>query len=237
MICNVKNKGVGLNPLRQMHYMAVLHKYSQNHETIRGLEIGSWLGASAIVFMICVENFFKDGTLVCCDLWELESDLNKFKDNIVTWGIQDRISLLRGDSRKVLEALAPKSFDVVFIDGNHSYPFIKSDIQQAKRLVKDDGFICGDDMELGYSVCPDADSLKECIKWFERGMSYHPGVTKAVWEEFGIDESYEGFWIAEKDGDAYRILGLEGQSLFRPAFVPSEAWQGVVEKYIRETTK
>ena len=36
----------------------------------------------------------------------------------------------------------------IFIDGAHGYEDVKFDIAEARRLVKDGGFICGDDLEL-----------------------------------------------------------------------------------------
>ena len=55
----------------------------------------------------------------------------------------------------------PKKFDLIYIDGDHSYEAAKSDILDSLKVLKKGGILCGHDMN---DVCP--------------------GVSKAVYEIF-----------------------------------------------------
>lgn len=57
------------------------------------------------------------------------------------------VTLLRGFSHELLPLFPEKCFDVVYIDGDHSYTGVKRDLRIAWNLVKDGGFICGHDYE------------------------------------------------------------------------------------------
>ena len=41
-----------------------------------------------------------------------------------------------------------ETYDLIFIDADHSYDSVLKDIQNAKKFIKDDGIICGDDLNL-----------------------------------------------------------------------------------------
>ena len=106
-----------------------------------------------------------------------------------------KIHLTRGDSASFLPALASDSFDFIYIDGDHKYANAKSDIAQAKRLVKKDyGIICGDDLDREptpelYEIArrhPDQDVHED--------PSFHPGVLAAVVEEFPKVNMINGVW-------------------------------------------
>ena len=124
-------------------------------------------------------------------------------------GITDRVILLRIDSRVALPTLQDEAFDIIFIDGDHSYEFVKSDITHAKRLVRLGGIIVGDDLELQF---PSVDSPyhKEQVELKnhfcsapDNSMGYHPGVTQAVWEEFGQVNNPLGLWAVRKVGEGF----------------------------------
>ena len=169
-----------LNPVRQMYMQSMVAKYSKEigKRFVRFLEVGSYAGMSAVLWVTMIKRFFGDGELVCVDLWDTSRpkpknpdatiETNKgllsnacmecgivqdlFNYNIEVVEAWNMVTAIRGDSRKVLPMLKDKSFDVIYIDGDHRYKFAKSDIVQAKRLVKDDGIICGDDFELAWEL-------------------------------------------------------------------------------------
>jgi len=59
-----------------------------------------------------------------------------------------KVTLLRGYSHELLPYFAKETFDVIYIDGDHSYQGVKRDLELARQLVKKDGFICGHDYEM-----------------------------------------------------------------------------------------
>lgn len=67
--------------------------------------------------------------------------VNKFSDEIQS----GRISIHRGYSNLVCSQFEDNYFDWVYIDGNHSYEFVKQDLELYYDKVKKGGFITGDD--------------------------------------------------------------------------------------------
>jgi len=65
---------------------------------------------------------------------------------------RERVVIHRGYSADALKAFPDKSLDWVYIDGNHSYPFVKEDLELCRLKIKPNGFICGDDYIQGNPV-------------------------------------------------------------------------------------
>ena len=145
----------------------------------------------------------------------MESDeaINLFKANIRQAGIQEMIEIHRAKSDDALIKLAGRKFDLLFIDGDHSYQQVKADIENASVLVRDGGILCGDDLEVLFTECNQAMALK----WAEMGAEYvfepatgiwfHPGVTVAVAGAFDKVSRYGVAWAVKKSGD--RWLAVE----------------------------
>lgn len=58
------------------------------------------------------------------------------------------VTLLRGYSHELLPHFTTQLFDVMYIDGDHSYQGVKTDLALARQLVKRGGLICGHDYEM-----------------------------------------------------------------------------------------
>ncbi len=192
----------------------------------RVLEIGSWAGGSAILWGKALLADNREGNrLVCLDPWKfydapsdfsLTSRLMKagfkndgiyrlFRHNMQSSGLLNLLMELRGASSDLLPMLAPAQFQLVYVDGNHSYRFVKEDIKLASALVAEGGLLCGDDLELQMHeidvpyarAAGDKDFIcdPKLEKWF------HPGVALAVGEFFGKKVSEKcGFWAMRKVG-------------------------------------
>ena len=63
-------------------------------------------------------------------------------------GRKPELVLLRGFSHELLPLFPAASFDAIYIDGDHSYDGVKTDLVIANHLVKPGGFICGHDYEM-----------------------------------------------------------------------------------------
>lgn len=129
---------------------------------MRALEIGSWLGAStAIIAQVVKEN---NGQLYCVDWWKGNLGPNYgavnlgliaqnydvfslFQKNMEAFGVSDTVLPLKMRSQEAAPILKDGSFDFIFIDGEHSYQTIKSDIENYLPKVKLGGLICGHDCE------------------------------------------------------------------------------------------
>ena len=85
--------------------------------------------------------------------------LKKFDKNVF---------IFKGDSKIVLPKIDLNEIDYVFLDGGHSYDTVKSDLNNCKVVVENNGIVLCDDYDL----------------------SYAPGVKKAI-DEFIAKEQYD----------------------------------------------
>jgi predicted O-methyltransferase YrrM len=112
------------------------------------LEIGSFFGLSSAI----TATAFRDAAnataqLHCVDLWEdyFGASLAAFESNCRKAGAQAHVVAHRRSSQTVGQAFAPHTFDVAFIDGDHSYEGCLSDLRAVLPLVKPGGKIIGHD--------------------------------------------------------------------------------------------
>lgn len=104
------------------------------------LEIGSGWGLSAIAFLINSNAY-----LTTIDKQPLET-LHLFKERIDLFELWDRIKFISGASRDILPTLPDNEFDIVYIDGDHTYKGVKLDLQFAHGKVRKGGILLLDDV-------------------------------------------------------------------------------------------
>jgi len=103
-------------------------------------------------------------------------------------------------------------FDLVFVDGAHTYHQVLQDLTNSARLLRDGGILCGDDLELQAAQVDMQFTLQNTQSDFiqdpKTGKWYHPGVTRALAGYFGHQEvsAWEGFW-------AMRVRGTGGDEV------------------------
>lgn len=155
------------------------------------LEIGTWTGESA--FQLASVAKEHNGHLVCLDWWQGSVTVTggphvwhgeqwihvfrNFLEAAEVKGWSETIIPLRADSRIGTSLLREGAFDLVYIDGEHSYDTVRHDIVTSVPLLRDWGILAGHDLEQRLD-----DSNKEEV-WASRGVDcigYHPGVTLAV---------------------------------------------------------
>ena len=206
------------------------------NKTINVLEIGSYAGDSCIRVSKILEKLNFQYNISCCDLWSsYEKDkkniggfapsislkfhssgkiFQMFVENILYQGIFSNVIIYRGDSNKTLLDLVEKNkkFDFIFIDGSHSYKTVFNDIKFSKKLVKDKGIIIGDDYELDFNSL-DKKTIHKLINnntdfTFDQKnkIAYHPGVTKAVFDNFGNLNNKNGLFCIECLNSSYKSL-------------------------------
>lgn len=174
----------GWFPTSHQHKLA---KIIEDYEIKNALEIGAWLGESTIFLaqrlelVVSIDTWegsdaHKDGTYgVSIDNKSNIDSLSLLKEQFLTNCEQYKKTIcpIQMDSRNLNQIKLPM-FDLIYIDGEHQYDFVKNDIEISLSLIKPGGIICGDDY---------------CDSW--------PGVSKAVNElilDFRVDQ---GFWWSE----------------------------------------
>lgn len=135
------------------------------------LEIGSWMGASAIAWANHARIHREDVKVYCVDTWLgsaehfldsyggewsrrslLQDDygpayFDTFLTNVHSSGNKDRIIPFRADSSSALPFFIQQDlkFDVIYIDGAHDIHAVKRDLVLSLDLLTPNGVICGDD--------------------------------------------------------------------------------------------
>lgn len=211
-------------PWRHRYFPSILKCVGKTEPRI--LEVGSWAGQSLCSWN-AVEGFTPRFTVV--DTWKADAAdkgehydrmreaadtghiYTLFRHNVRVAKFLDRVDIICASSMEVLPKLPPNSFDVIYIDGSHRYPVVKSDIANAIRLIDNNGVICGDDLERQYNALGDIAQHRYYVESeidFVEG--YHPGVTEAVYEAFGNVACLEGLWAVRKNAEGDIVtMGLQ----------------------------
>lgn len=82
----------------------------------------------------------KDGNNVI--LTDLDEEYNKLLDK---YYLNDNVIIHKGKSKDVLSTFKDEYFDLIYIDGDHSYNAVKEDLELAYKKVKNEKYICGHD--------------------------------------------------------------------------------------------
>ena len=179
----------------------VISRFALQNNWEQGLELGVWVGTTTLflmrntnVRMTCVDAWevqddnpeydwqynkkpvFRNGKLIRLEefkhegqVWNHNANEKKFRQEAEQWG--DRIKIIKGRSMNVIDQIADQSMDFIFHDSDHSYPFVKNEIEAYLPKLKSGGYSIGDD----YNWTPVKRSVREAF-----GLNY--GVTgKDVW--------------------------------------------------------
>lgn len=224
-------------PDRHKYFLPALRVAAQSASgPLAILEIGSWAGASTVSWASALKELALPGRIVCVDPWEPYFDLTKdrahvygemnraaetgliyklFQHNVAASGFAGIIEARPGPSRSVVPGLPSDSFHLVYVDGSHLFEDVLFDIREAKRLIRDGGIVCGDDLEIQASRLT-AEELEQGLRTGEdfvwsttAGKQYHPGVTAAIDREFGAVSCHDGFWLAERSKDQWISVTLD----------------------------
>ena len=110
-----------------------------------------------------------------------------FRRNMILLGLWNVVHPLVMDSQTASRIFADGILDLVFIDGDHRYEYVKKDILSWLPKLKDGGIICGHDCEGHFSEC--SSEVKKLIE-SHLGDDYlpnvpcHPGVVRALHDCF-----------------------------------------------------
>ena len=143
----------------------------KTQKEIHFLEIGSFEGKSTVWFL---ENILlnEKSTITCIDPWTTYSqnnnsfdsynkvdsewnftdNKNTFLHNIYLSGFKNKVIIEQGFSNEILPKfiLDKKKYDIIFIDGNHTSPFVITDGIMSWYLLKEGGLMIFDDYLWGY---------------------------------------------------------------------------------------
>ena len=155
----------------------VLERFAKQNGWKKGLELGVWVGVTTFylmknttLHMTCVDSWevqddnpeydwqfnqkpkWKNGELTLNPLkkeheWDHEKNEKHFRHNAGQWG--DRIHIIKARSLDVVDQIPDESMDFVFHDSDHSYPFVKNEIEAYMPKLRPGGYSMGDDYNWG----------------------------------------------------------------------------------------
>jgi predicted O-methyltransferase YrrM len=125
--------------------LAALHNLAaQLPDGARVLEVGSYLGASTCYLAAGLRE--RKASIVCIDTWEnqtmpdgVRDTFSEFKAN--TKGAAQLITTIRKRSDQVGVAELGAPYDLIFLDGDHSYAATKKDFQLAAQVLTPNGLL------------------------------------------------------------------------------------------------
>lgn len=152
----------------------------------RIFEIGTYSGASTLVMAI---NAAPDVEIVTLDLDSADPVIGSCFRNSP---LADRIRQVRGDTRTFAFGPYEHSEDLVFIDANHAYEFIRNDTARAFEMLRPGGVIVWDD----YRWLPEH---RECI-----GVTTFLDELVSTRECFSIEGTRLAVYVDREDGGSQR---------------------------------
>jgi hypothetical protein len=233
--------------IRQVFMASIIWRLAKdfNSPDLRLLEVGAWCGASMLTWANSMSEYgASEGQITCVDAWEpyfntginqgvnyqhIEKALREghpmrvFNHNVQFAPCGISVNSIRGRSIEILPSLSMNNFHCVYLDGDHSYEAVRTDIIKAMPLVIDGGILCGDDLEIQADECSTA-----VINDFPKidfchdtalGRDFHPGVTRAVAEIFGRVSVWDGVWAMRKQGKVWKPVSLEGMPFYCPPHI------------------
>jgi predicted O-methyltransferase YrrM len=95
----------------------------------------------------------------------IDTNIKQFYSQEVSSKYGDRLVPMEGLSENMAEFIPDSTVDLVFIDGNHSYEFVKKDIVKYSPKLRSTGFLTGHDIDY-----PGVNrAVKELVKDFDVG--------------------------------------------------------------------
>lgn len=120
-------------------YFETLREIARGFHPGRVLEVGSGWALSAIAFLLDTE-----AKLMTVDKQGLDT-LVDFKRRIDLFDLWNRIEMVTGDSKEVADKVG-KDYDIVFVDGDHTYTGAKADLGIYADKVRKGGLLLVDDV-------------------------------------------------------------------------------------------
>lgn len=110
----------------------------------RVLEIGSYLGASTCFLAAGLRG--ANASIVCVDTWQNQTMPDGIRDTQAEFeknlqGVRKQLTLIRKASSNVTPGDLDGPFDLVFLDGDHSYRQTHADFELVSNLVATNGVL------------------------------------------------------------------------------------------------
>lgn len=122
-------------------YRFIVNQRCQYNEEYNIVEIGSHLGGSTFVLSTQLSDINSSKKIYSIDphMFMGDNTKNEYNRNLSRFGLNNVIPIY-ATSTQQLKTFNDK-IDFLFIDGNHTYPYVKEDLESWYNFVVDGGFI------------------------------------------------------------------------------------------------
>ena len=131
LVSNATNKGLAM---LQFNEAAFLFRLVRSRPAAQILEIGRCYGGSTFLFAVAGD---RDSKVTSIDIAPQNDEL--LQSALQQNGLANKIELIVSDSEKV--EVGSAFYDLVFVDGDHSYDGVSSDYEHWKKAVRPGGFL------------------------------------------------------------------------------------------------
>lgn len=160
------------------------------------VELGCWAGKSTSYLadfvksingkLIVVDTFLGSETTKLTEFASNKDIKELFINNMNKLGLMDIIEIIQCDTVEASKFINNDSIDYIFIDADHRYKEIKSDINAWLPKCKKGAIICGHDFE--------SFDFEESLIELDYATGKHHGVIKAVTETFPEVKQLGNIW-------------------------------------------
>lgn len=168
----------------------------------RMAEVGSWLGNGSTQVFLEELRGHNDSSVLCVDTWRGNPNVQRHQDIVERFDVfgtfranveraQSPVKLqaLVSSSRDAAALIADGSFDLLFIDADHSYDAVREDVAAWRSKVSPGGILCGHDCEARVTPAlePRLRAHRDADTMAGDGTPFptvHPGSILAVHEAF-----------------------------------------------------
>jgi|LakMenEpi03Aug12_release.lakeMendotaPanAssembly.Ray.scaffolds.fasta_scaffold615918_2 predicted O-methyltransferase YrrM len=138
------------------------------------VEIGVFKGLTSS-YMI---NSIGDGTYTGIDMKDYRAETVK------QYMLENKHSFNLGDSKAELKKLPSRSADLIFLDGDHTLPYVKAEFLESQRIIRPKGIICIHDYNcIGVKAWVDFISKFNRFSTIVFDTSEHRGVAVVICKE------------------------------------------------------
>ena len=101
-------------------------------------------------------------------VYAIDTNISQFYNNTVAEKYGDRLVAIEGLSQRVVTQIPDHSIDLIFIDANHEYSYVKNDIKDYKKKLNDRGIMTGHDIDYpGFN-----NAVNELIESYDVGPNF-----------------------------------------------------------------
>lgn len=184
--------GLSIDDYKELYHLVAKNAYNTGHNVsgIKIADVGAWTGLSSLLFASIASP--KGGKVLSVDWFQGSEATNLsfagkyfnikriFLENIKQFEYSKVIEILEGNTAEIANRITNETLDVVFLDADHRYDYVKRDIQNWLPKVKKGGLLCGHDCE--FLLTKGAETIFEYSKDKDIIEALHIGVGRALYE-------------------------------------------------------